>query len=106
MVDIQRIFDELPGRLRPEAVSGTRTYYFSVGSHKFTVRVSKDGCSVEPGQTVDRADVVLKTTPELFEKMVIRGKLPGPMDIAMGRVKTNDPLALKKLRESFDLAGL
>lgn len=106
MPDIPRIFEELPNRLRRETIRAPQTYYFSVGGHKFTVRVAPDGCTVEPGQTVDKADVVLKTTPELFEKMVIRGKLPGPMDIAMGRVKTNDPLALKRLRESFDLSGL
>jgi hypothetical protein len=60
---------------------------------------------VEEGKTVEAADIVLKTTPDLFEKMVLRGKLPGPIDIARGKVRTNDPMGLQKLREWFDFTG-
>jgi hypothetical protein len=38
--------------------------------------------------------------------MVVQGKLPGAIDIAMGRIKTNDPMGLQKLREWFDFSGL
>jgi long-chain acyl-CoA synthetase len=102
---IERILQELPRRYR-RGTAGSRVYYLSIGPHKATVRLSPDACVVEPGKTVEHADIVLKTTPELFEKMVVRGKLPGPVDIALGRVRTNDPLGLQRLRDCFDFSGL
>ena len=94
----------MPERYRKGSATEPKTFYFSIGDHKYTVKVTPDGCEVEKGKTVDAADVVLKTTPELFEKMVLRGKLPGPIDIARGKVKTNDPMSLQKLREWFDFS--
>lgn len=102
---IEQIFAEMPKRFRPGSASKPSTFYFSVGDHKYTVHIKPDGCEVESGKTVDNADVVLKTTPELFEKMVIKGKMPGAFDIARGKVKTNDPMALKQLRDFFDFGG-
>ena len=102
---IQRIFQEMPERYRAGSSTGG-TYYFSIGESKYTVTLSADTCVVEDGKTVDKADYILMTTPELFEKMVIRGKMPGPMDIARGRIKTNDPIALGKLRDYFDFSGV
>ena len=68
--------------------------------------IGLDGVTVELGKKVENADIVLKTTPEIFEKMVLKGKLPGPIDIARGKVKTNDPVGLKNLRDYFDFSGL
>ncbi len=93
-------------RYRKGSAPEPKSYYFSVGEHKYTVSVGPDECKVEAGKTVENADVVLKTTPELFEKMVIRGKLPGPLDIARGKIRTNDPMGLQKLREMFDFTGV
>jgi long-chain acyl-CoA synthetase len=105
-VDIPTIFEHMPRRYKKGSASAPRSYYFSVGEHKYTVRVTPEACTVEPGKTVESADVVLKTTPELFEKMVLRGKLPGPIDIATGKIRTNDPVGLSKLREMFDFSGV
>ena len=104
-MDIASIFEHMPERYRKGTASEKKVYYFSVGDHKYTVHISPDVCTVDKGKTVDKADVVLKTTPELFEKMVLRGKLPGPIDIARGKIRTNDPLGLQKLREMFDFSG-
>ena len=105
MPTIADIFAEMPTRYIPGRSQETKTYYFSIGDQKFTVRLSPEACEVQEGKG-DHADYVLKTTPELFEKMVIRGKMPGPLDIARGKVKTNDPLALKRMRELFDFSGV
>jgi hypothetical protein len=105
-MDIPTIFDKLPARYKPGKVSGKSVYYFSIGDHKYTVVLEPDGCSVEEGKTIENADVILKTTPKLFEKMVIDGKMPGPLDIARGKVKTNDPKGLMRLREYFDFDGV
>ena len=94
----------MPDRYRKGVLPATRTYYFSVGPHKRTATLRPDGATVEEGKTLDRADVVLKTTEALFLKMVVDGKMPGPLDIARGRIKTNNPAALKQLRDLFDFS--
>ncbi len=105
MATIPQIFEAMPDRYQPGKVTEDKIYYFSLGDDKFTVTVSPDKCVVEKGKTGE-ADVVLKTTPKLFEKMVIHGKMPGPIDIARGKIKTNDPGALKDLKDYFDFGGL
>lgn len=104
--NIKQIFEKMPSHFIKGKVSKATVYYFSIGSDKYTVKIDADSVSVEPGKTVENADVILKTTPELFEKMVIKGKAPGPIDIARGKIKTNDPAGLQKLRELFDFKGL
>ena len=101
---IPEIFEAMPSRYRKGSATSARSFYFSVGDHKYTVKVDAQGCTVESGKTLENADVVLKTTPELFEKMVVKGKMPGPLDIARGKIKTNDPGGLKSLRDWFDFA--
>lgn len=105
-MDVKKIFDEMPGRYRKGSASKATVYYFSIGDFKATVKITAEDVVVESGKTVENADVVLKTTPELFEKMVLKGKAPGPIDIARGKIKTNDPMGLQKLREMFDFSGL
>jgi putative sterol carrier protein len=100
-VDIKKIFDTMPSRYIVGSVDKLTTYYFSIGDEKYTLKITKDAATVESGKTVENADVILKTTPELFEKMVLHGKAPGPIDIARGKIKTNDPMGLQKLRTMF-----
>lgn len=102
MTNITTIFRTMPERYKPGKVSTERTYYFSIGDFKYTVYLDPTSCRVEDGKTVEQADVVLKTTPKIFERLVIAGKLPGPIDIARGRFKTNDPAGLKVLKDIFD----
>lgn len=105
MATIPEIFDAMPQRYRADRVDDDKIFYFSLGAHKYTLIVTPDKAVVEEGKTED-ADVVLKTTPELFEKMVLHGKMPGPLDIARGKIKTNDATALRDLRNIFDFTGL
>ena len=105
-MNVEKIFEQMPSRYLKGKVSKTRVYYFSIGDFRATVTLEPDSVSVEPGKKVDNADVVLKTTPALFEKMVLKGKMPGPIDIARGKIKTNDPGGLKSLRDYFDFKGL
>ncbi len=105
-MDVKQIFAQMPGRYRKGSAAKPTVYYFSIGDFKATVKIDADAVEVEDGKTVENADVVLKTTPELFEKMVLHGKMPGPIDIARGKIKTNDPMGLQKLREMFDFSGV
>jgi putative sterol carrier protein len=99
MSEISQIFEAMPGRYIAGKVDKTKTYYFSVGSEKWTVSMHPDRCEVARGKA--DADVVLKCDPKLFVKMVLHGKMPGPLDIARGKIKTNDPQALQGLMSSF-----
>ncbi|MCO4743507.1 MAG: SCP2 sterol-binding domain-containing protein [Proteobacteria bacterium] len=100
MPSIPEIFANMQTRYNSGVLSENRTYYFSVGDHKYTVKLTPEACEVEEGRSGD-ADCILKATPDLFEKMVIKGKTPGPMDIMRGRIKTNDPAMLAQLKDLF-----
>jgi putative sterol carrier protein len=105
MSTVSKIFDAMAARYKKGSARSPRSFYFSIGDDKYTVKVTPEECVVERGKTIDNADVVLKATPEIFEKMVLRGKLPGPIDIARGKIKTNDPGGLKDLKDWFDFSG-
>lgn len=105
-MNVPEIFEAMPSCYQPGKATRETTLYFSVGDHRYTVRITPDECEVAPGKTTENADVVLKTTPDLFEKMLIRGESPGAFDVMRGRVKTNDPGALKRLREYFDFSRI
>ncbi len=96
----------MPSRYIEGSAEANKSFYFSIGDHKFTVKVDAHQCQVESGKTVEQADIVLKTTPELFLKMVVQGKMPGPLDIARGKIKTNDPAGLASLKSMFDFSGV
>lgn len=103
---IEQLIDEMPRRYRAGRIAKTTVFYFSIGSYKATVTATPEELTIERDKKVDNADVVLKTTPELFEKMVLKGKMPGTIDIARGKVKSNNPVALKAFRDYFDFSGL
>ncbi len=104
--EITQIFEQMAGRYKKGAADKPTSYYFSIDSHKYTVKVDGDSCVVEPGKTIDQADIILKTTSKIFANMVLRGKLPGPIDIARGKIKTNDIGGLQKLKTWFDFSGV
>lgn len=104
MPTIPELFQMMPDRYRTGVLSGNRSYYFSVGPHKYTVDMTPTEVLVHEGKTDGKSDVVLKTTEKLFLRMVIDGKMPGPLDIARGRIKTNDVSGLKQLKSLFDFS--
>jgi hypothetical protein len=101
MSAVKQIFDAMPDRFKPGSAANPMSCYFSVGDHKYVVAIGPDGCTVTPGK--GQADVVLKCDPKLFEKIVLKGKMPGPLDIARGKFKTNDPGKLQTLLTCFNL---
>lgn len=100
MSTTRQIFDAMPGRYVPGKVPRPLTFYFSVGEDKYTVRLDAQKCEVAPGKT-DNADCVVKADPGVFENLVLKGKAPGPLDIARGRFKTNDVGLLSVLKDCF-----
>ncbi len=96
-------FGKMKERYNTGVVDGTVTFYFSLGDdpgQKWTVRLSPDACEVEQGKT-EGADVFLKTSEELFLKLIRGEWTPGAMDFMSGKIKSNDPFKLKLLKDCF-----
>ena len=98
---IPQMFEHMPAQYNAGVLSAPRTYYFSLGSHKFTAKMTPDACVIEQGKTVDSCDCVLKTTEKIFTALVLHGKRPGTLDVARGRFKTNDLALLSELGNLF-----
>ncbi len=100
MSNVRAIFENMPDRYITGKVSHPISYYFSVGDQKWTATLHPDHVDMVQGRQGD-ADCVLKCDPKLFEKMVIKGKMPGPLDIARGKIKSNSPGMLADLKSYF-----
>jgi len=103
MSDIRAIFEEMPNRYVSGHTDKTVVYYFSVGKDKWTVTLTPDQCEAVEGRLTDNADCVVKADPKLFYKMVTQGKKPGPIDIARGKLKSNDLALLMKMSVFFNI---
>jgi len=100
---LRETVDGLAARFRAGSVDKETTYYLSLGeneSEKFTVTLTPSGCKVVPGKA-GRADCVLKTSAELFVKMVNGAHKPGVMDFMSGKIKTNDLDLLQQFQRAF-----
>ena len=100
---ISQIFDAMPASYQPGKVARPTSYYFSIGDEKYTAICHPDKVEVTAGRTISTADCVLKCDPKLFEKMVLEGKMPGPIDIARGKIKTSSVDLLKQLPVLFKM---
>jgi long-chain acyl-CoA synthetase len=98
------VFEELRERFVPGAVAEPLSYYFSLGDERWTVRATKAEIEVAKGKTVESADCVLKTTPNLFERIVREAWVPGPNDFVSGQIKTNNVAHLLTMQKLFQLA--
>src|SRR6188768_2477450 len=99
---VEDIFTGLKSHYKPGILKKQQTFYISLGEdEKWTVTVGPDDCLVERGQTVQNADCVLKTDPDLFVKMWNGEYKPGMSDFMTGRIKSNNPYALKALIDAF-----
>jgi long-chain acyl-CoA synthetase len=102
-----KLFGELEGKFRAGEIDKAISYYVSLGNDeqaKWTVRVDAQGCRVKPGKPEGgQADCVLKTTPEIFSKIVRESYVPSPADFLSGAVKSNDVSLLMTFQKVFQL---
>jgi len=69
-------------------------------SPKWTVMIDPASCSIKLGKPEGgTADCVLKTSPEIFTKIVRESYLPGPAEFLSGAVKSNDVSLLSPSRK-------
>ena len=100
-----RLFAELGHKFKPSAVDRPVSFYFTLGDDanaKWTVRVSKEKCEVKPGKPEGgTADCVLKTSPEIFTRIVRDAFTPGPAEFISGAIKSNDVSLLMTFQKVF-----
>jgi long-chain acyl-CoA synthetase len=101
------LFSELERKFNAEAVKNPMSFYFTLGGDeiaKWTVTVSPTHCEVRPGKPEGgTADCVLKTSPEIFTKIVREAYTPGPGDFMSGAIKSNDVSLLLEFQRMFQL---
>ena len=101
------LFRELSGKFVAGRVAQPVTYYFTLGAEdeaKWSMRIDAKGCEIKNGKPPNGvADCVLKTTPEIFMKIVREAYTPSPMEFMTGAVKSNDIGLLQTFQKAFDL---
>jgi putative sterol carrier protein len=104
MSEIEKIFKSLPKRFNKANVKADRTYYFSLGDEeKWTVRITKEKCSVKKGKSED-ADCFFKGSARMFLDVWNGDHKLGPADFLTGKVKSNNPILLKDFVAAFQKA--
>jgi long-chain acyl-CoA synthetase len=102
------LFRYLEGRFDAARVERPITFYFTLGSEpeaKWTLRIAPDGtCQASIGKPEGQADCVLKTSAEIFGKIVKEQYTPSPMEFLTGAIKSNDIALLQTFQKAFDLA--
>jgi long-chain acyl-CoA synthetase len=102
-----KLFAELEAKFRAGEVEKPVSYYVTLGNSelaKWTVRVDARACDVRPGKPDGgQADCVLKTSPEIFAKIVRESYVPSPADFLSGVVKSNDVALLLTFQKVFQL---
>ena len=101
--ELRDTLDGLKARFRPGAVDKKTTYYLSLGDapdEKWTVTLTDTTCDLAQGK-IGSADCVLKTSADLFVKIMSGAHKPGPMDFMAGKIKTNDLDLLQRLQRAF-----
>jgi long-chain acyl-CoA synthetase len=101
------LFRELEAKYVAGSVEKPVTYYFTLGTEneaKWTLRIAPDGCQATIGKPAgSNADCVLKTTPEMFTRIVKEAYTPTPMEFMTGLVKSNDIALLQTFQKAFHL---
>jgi long-chain acyl-CoA synthetase len=100
---LQSLFDRLRGRFVPGSTDGPLSYYFSLGQEKWTLKASSNACEVARGKSVENADCVLKTSPELFHRIVDEAYTPSAAEFMSGAVKSNNIQLLFTFQRMFNL---
>jgi long-chain acyl-CoA synthetase len=105
MTQLQTTLESLKARFKAGSFEETVTYYLSLGDgegEKWTLTVTPESCHLTPGK-IEVADCVLKTSSDLFIKLVNGSWKPDVKDFMLGKIKTSDVLLLRRLQEAFGL---
>lgn len=98
---IETIFSSLLENYLPGEIDREISYYFSIDDIKKTVVLAEDSCRIEDGKTIEAVDCVCKTDSDFFLKIWNDNYRPGMSDFMSGRIKSNNPMALKDFLTAF-----
>jgi long-chain acyl-CoA synthetase len=108
-LDLSELFTDLQNRFSPDSVDSPLSFYFSLGqldSSKWTVMVDARSCSVHMGKPpAGKADCVVKTSPEIFRKIVEEAYAPSVEEFMTGAIKTNALELLQQFPSAFQLGA-
>jgi long-chain acyl-CoA synthetase len=97
-------FQTLSSKFSTERVDKSMSWYFSMGEVRWTVIIDEQGCRVLEGRPPGgSADCVVKASPELIQKLILKSWIPGPPEFVSGAIKTNDIPALIEFSRVFAL---
>ncbi|MDR3089680.1 MAG: hypothetical protein LBU39_07680 [Desulfobulbaceae bacterium] len=99
--ELDAIFAAMPGQYLVGLIDQAKSYYFSLGENKKTVRLDALRALVEDGKTLDAADCVCKTSAGFFIEIWRDGRRPSLGDFLGGAIKSNDPAALETFLRCF-----
>jgi long-chain acyl-CoA synthetase len=102
---LKDLFRGLEARFQPNQVDESISYYFSLGTDdtgKWSLVVDPERCLIQPGKPVGgQADCVVKTSPEMFNKMISESYVPTMDEFMSGKIRTNDPNLLMMFQNVF-----
>lgn len=99
--EIEEIFKGLRKRFNKDNVRAERTYHFELGADEsWTVRLTREACHIARGGG-DGADVYFKGPAQLFLDVWNGRHELGPTDFLTGKVKSNNPFALRDFVAAF-----
>ncbi len=101
------LFGELEAKFRPGSATKPISWYFTLGGEamaKWTVKVDPSSCQIRSGKPEGgAADCVLKTSAEIFTKIVRESYTPSPAEFMSGAIKSNDIELLQTFQKVFQL---
>jgi long-chain acyl-CoA synthetase len=101
---LEQVFRELEQRFKAGSVQEPISFYFSLGdTERWTVRVTDRHCEVNAGKASSPADCVLKTSPDMFTRIVRERYTPSPAEFMAGTVKSNNIQLLFTFQKVFQL---
>jgi long-chain acyl-CoA synthetase len=102
------LFRELEHKFQPGAVEAPVSFYFTLGNDeqsKWSLTVTSERCSILMGKPAGgTADCVLKTSPDLFTRIVRESYVPGIDEFMSGAIKSNDVSLLGTFQRAFNLS--
>jgi long-chain acyl-CoA synthetase len=104
---LQPLFHALTGKFTRDQIGDRTSFYFTLGNdedHKWTVVVDSSSCHIHQGKPEGGpADCVIKTTPEVFSRMVHESYIPSFDEFMDGTIRTSNPELLMKFPAIFNL---
>ncbi len=103
----ERAVRSLPDRYSSERYEQDVVWYFTLGEKdgpRWTVALTADGVDVRPGRPAGEATCVVKTSVDIFRRIVEEAYVPDASEFISGTIKTSDLGLLMEFSRVFNLS--